>query len=194
MDRTRVAAWVAGIASVFIALLFFYELRGARLDDPAAVGSALLSIGSPFVVTWVLAIPESPLARAALPVTGAVAVIFSTWSFSSFFSRELGVPPPWQVYAWLLVQLPLIVASAIWAVRPKLWPTVAVQATAAIEVGLSSVSCRHSACSTTGWLRPEFTARSSSSFHWSRSSADFAPSSLTHDPQAFEPSLPCRPR
>lgn len=140
MDRTRVAAWIAGIAGILIALVFFYELRDATLDEPAALASALFSVGFPFVIAWTLAMPESALARTALPATQALAMAFSAWSLWSFFGREFpGSDAPWQLYVGIFLPVPVLVCSALWAARPTRWPTLALQVALAVQAGISLV-------------------------------------------------------
>ena len=135
MDRTRAAAWAAGIATTLLALHLGYSLRSqtdVRLLAPAAV--ALLV---PIAITSALALPHRTWARAAFAV---VHLLLAANAVSSLlFLRahpELAALLRWHAWVGAALALPLGAAAAWWAAAPTARATLAVRLLALANVGV----------------------------------------------------------
>ena len=119
MDRTRVAAWVAGIAAALLLLELAYVARATL--DPRAAAWRLFGISVPLAVPFALFAPSRPLARAVFAAGATAAAVGTILALSFLFdprSRSLLAAIPAYVYVgWLL---PFLTASAAiaWAIRP----------------------------------------------------------------------------
>ena len=139
MNLPRVAAATAGAATLLLALALLWEARATPHARGAPLGAllgALLLLPPALGASLALALPHSPLARAALPVghvLGALQAAGMAW----FYTRPDAIDAldvPRTAAAGALLATALFVAAIAWAARPGRAATLAVRAFAGLLV------------------------------------------------------------